>query len=93
MCHLSLRCSDGRVWETQVSILSGDGLWLVPRPVWKKCSSQSKGSLEDFTLYGQGVVEGLILFSKGTRRQSASVIVWVHTSPAYVGAPEPTTTT
>jgi hypothetical protein len=89
---LSLLCSYGRTWGTQVSVLPCDGLWLAPCPVGKKCSSQSKGFLEDFSLYGQGVGEGLILFFKGTRRQSAAVIVWVHTSPAYVGVLVPTTT-
>jgi hypothetical protein len=64
----------------------GDGLRSVTHPVGKKCSRQSKGFLEDFSLYGQGVVEGLILFFKETRCQSAAVIVWAHTSPAYVGA-------
>jgi hypothetical protein len=85
MCRLSFRCSYGRVWETQVSVLSGDGLCLAPRPVGKKCSSQSKGFLVDISLYGQGVVEGLILSFQVTRSQSAAVIVWVHTSPGYVG--------
>jgi hypothetical protein len=89
---LSLLCSYSRAWETQVSVFARRWTLVSTSPCWKKCSSQSKGFLEDFSLYGQGGVEGLMLFFKGTRRQSAAVIVWVHTSPAYVGAPVPTTT-
>jgi hypothetical protein len=89
---LSLRCVYGSVRETQVSVLSGDGLSLVPRPVWKKCSSQSKGFLVVISLYGQGVVEDFILFFQQTRRQSTAVLVWEHTSPAYVGASGPNIT-
>jgi hypothetical protein len=58
---LSLRCAYASAWETQVSLLSGDGLCLVPRPAWKKCLSQSRGFLVVISLYGQGVVEGYCL--------------------------------
>jgi hypothetical protein len=57
-CYLSLfRFAYGSVWEMQVSVLSGDGLCLVPRPVREKCFSQSRGFLGGTSLYGKGVVE------------------------------------
>jgi hypothetical protein len=58
-CHLSLmRFAYGSVWEMQVSVLSGDGLCLVRRPVREKCFSQSRGFSGGTSLYGKGVVEG-----------------------------------
>jgi hypothetical protein len=88
-CHLSLSCrfAYGSVWETQIIVLSGDGLCLVPRPVWKKCLSQSRGSFGVISLYGQGVLEKFDIVFEGTRRLSAVVLVWEHKSPAYGGAP------
>jgi hypothetical protein len=39
MYHLSPWCSHGRVWELQVSVLSGDGLWLASRDSGKNVSA------------------------------------------------------
>jgi hypothetical protein len=89
LLSLSLRFAYGSVWETQVSVLSSEGLGSESRSVWKKCLSQSRDTLGVISLYGQGVVEGINIVFEGMWRQSAAILVWEHTSTSVVGASEP----